>query len=165
MIVQDLKLQVRLLGALLATALGGLMFTDALRVMSEQTVLSKIAQLSTYPQAIAVCLIVAAVLVIPYFLMQTLDVFEEHREAVTRLACRSVLFGGILYAYIGYLSRGLDYKYITGIFIATSLLNLAMAASLAYGINLMQLRALDKLKFPTLEEGTETMAAEKDSAV
>ena len=144
--LHDSKIKVRLKGALLAVALGGNMVIDALRVMTPQSMTSKVAYLSTYPSALVAIWLLAALLVLPYFLMQALDVFETQRVRVTRLACWAVIAGSVQYAYMGFVSRSLDYKYITAIFVATSLVNLGVAAALAYGINLSQIRAEDKIK-------------------
>lgn len=144
--LHDLTIQARLKSALLATALGGNMVIDALRIMTPQSMTSKVAYLSTYPAALVAVWLAAALLVLPYFLMQALDVFKLYRVRVTRLACWAVTAGSVQYAYMGFASRNLDYKHITAIFIATSLVHLGTAAALAYGINLAQIRAEDKLK-------------------
>ena len=146
MIVRDLKIEVRLLGGLLAMALGGNMIIDALWIFSEHTVMSKVAQLSTYPAALAVYWIVAAALITPYFMVQVLNMFKRYNRHITRLACWSVMAGGVLYAYMGFLSRNLDYQYVTMSFIIASVMNLAMATALAYTLNSAQRRAEDDAK-------------------
>lgn len=143
MTMTGLKIELRLLGALLATALGGNMFIDGLRVLSDQTVTSKVAHLTTNPDMLAAYWLILAILVVPYFLTQVFESLEHHRTKATRLACWAVMAGGVLYAYMGYLSRNLDYKYMTGIFIATTLANMGMAAALAYSLNAAQLLAED----------------------
>jgi len=143
MIVRDLKIEVRLLGGLLATALGGNMVVDALWIFSEHTVMSKIAQLSTYPQALAYYWMLSAVLITPYFLVQVLNMFKSHNRRITRLACWSIMAGGVLYAFMAFLSRNLDYQYVTASFVASSILNMAMATALAYTLNSSQRRAED----------------------
>jgi len=146
MIVRDLKIEVRLLGGLLAMALGGNMVIDALWIFSEHTVMSRIARLSTYPQALAYYWMLSALLITPYFLVQVLDIMKHHNRHITRLACWSVMAGGVLYAYMGFLSRNLDYQYVTESFVASSILNMAMATALAYTLNSSQRRAEDDAK-------------------
>jgi len=143
MITKDLQVEVRMLGGLLATALGGGMVIDALWIFSQHTVMSRVAQLSTYPHFLAFYWLVSAALVAPYFLMQVLDIMKQHSRHVTRLACWSVMAGGVLYAYMGFLSRNLDYQYVTLSFIIASVLNLAMATALACTLNSAQRRAED----------------------
>lgn len=144
---KHLETDLRLMGGLLAVALGGNMVSDALWVLSEHTITSKVAQLSTYPHLLAALWMLCAALVIPYFLLQAFVTRSAKRRVIfTRLACWAVMAGGVLYAYMGYLSRALDYSYITEIFVGTALLNMSMAAVLAYGLNAAQRRAEDAAK-------------------
>ena len=154
------KIEVRLFGALLALTLASNMVIDALWILSQETIISKVARLSTYPQALSIYWFVAAALVIPYFLLQAFGVFEKYHRCVVRLACRSIMAGAVLYAYLGFLARNLDYNYVTESFILMSALNMGMAAALAHGLNAAQIRKEEALK--ENENLTPEKIAEKD---
>ena len=70
------------------------------------------------------------------------------------------MFGGVVYAYLGFLSRNLDFEYVTESFIVMSLLNMGMSAALAHGLNAAQIRKEEALK--EAENLTPAMVAEKD---
>lgn len=154
------KIEVRLFGALLALTLASKMVIDALWILSHETVISKVAQLSTYPEALSAWWMLAAALIVPYFLLQATGIFGGHHRPIVRLACRAVMASGVLYAYLGFLSRNLDYRYITESFILMSFLNMAMAAALAHGLNAAQIRKEEALK--ECESMTPAMMTEKD---
>lgn len=135
---KDRRLQIRLMGAVLAFSLAKDMFTAGLWVLSAQSLTGRVAQLAIYPKALAFGWIILAALVLPYFFMQIFDWFEDYRARLTRLACRSILAGGVLWIFLGYLSRDLDYKYITVIFMITGLVNIAMSTILAISLNAAQ---------------------------
>lgn len=138
MITKDSQIEVRLFGALLALTLASNMVIDALWILSQETIISKVARLSSYPQALSIYWFAAAAFVAPYFLMMALGIFGKHHGLIVRMACRAVMAGGMLYAYLGFLSRNLDYRYVMESFIVMSLLNIGMAAALAYGLNAAQ---------------------------
>jgi len=160
MIHDNRKIKVRLFGALLAVTITSKMVIDALWILSEETIISKIARLSTYPEAISLWWFLAAALVLPYFLLQAFDVFGNHHRPIVRLACRAVMASGVMYAYLGFLSRNSDYKYVTESFVIMSILNMLMAAALAHGLNAAQIRKEEALK--ETENMTPAMVAEKE---
>lgn len=133
-----LYFELRLMGALLACALGGDMLIGGLWVLSAQSLTGRIAQLSTFPTALAVVWMTLSLLVVPYLLLQVFNCFLQYRATVTRLACRAVLAGGVIWIYLAFLSKNLDYEYVTAIFIANGLLNVGMAAILANSLNTAQ---------------------------
>lgn len=141
MIVRDLKIEVRVLGALLALSFASNMVLDALWILSEQTMISKVARLSTCPWALVAYWLITSALIMPFFLMQTFGLFEKYRYRVTQLACRAVMAGAFLYGFLAFLARNLDYDFVMTSFIASSFLNMSMAVALAYGINRGQIRA------------------------
>lgn len=137
----DQKLQSRLLGAVLAFELSKDLVTGALWIMSPESVTGRVARLSTYPEALAAVWVCLALLVMPYFLMQAFSIGHRFATTITRLACRAILAGGVIWFYLAYLSKNLDYAYVTGIFIVTGLVCVAMSAALANGLNSEQRRA------------------------
>ena len=160
MIADYRKIEVRLFGSLLALTLASNMVIDALWMLSQETIISKVARLSSYPQALSLLWVVTAALILPYFFLQTCGCFARHHRTVVRLACRAVMFGGVVYAYLGFLSRNLDFEYVTESFIVMSLLNMGMSAALAHGLNAAQIRKEEALK--EAENLTPAMVAEKD---
>ena len=67
---------------------------------------------------------------------------------------------GVLYAYLGFLSRDLDYEYVTLSFILMSVINMSMAAALAYGLNAAQIRKEEAIKI--LAASTPEAVAKKE---
>ena len=135
------RIDARLLGAVLAFELAKDMVAGALWILSPESVTGRIARLSTYPEAIAGVWIFLAVLVIPYFLLQAFSIGERYSRVITRLACRSILAGGVIWCYLAFLSKHLDYAYVTEIFIIAGLSCIATAAALANSLNNAQRRA------------------------
>ena len=160
MITDYRKIEVRLFGALLALTLASNMVIDALWILSQETIISKVARLSTYPQALSLLWMVSAALILPYFLLQACGCFAGYHRTVVRLACRAIMFGGVVYAYLGFLSRNLDYAYVTESFIIMSLLSMSTSAALAHGLNAAQIRKEEALK--ECQSMTPAMMAEKD---
>lgn len=136
----DQKTESRMLGALLSLDLIANMLIAGLRILNGRTLMSSIAHLSSYPVALAYVWMGLGLLVLPYFIMQTFGVWFERRRQITRLACRALLAGGVLWAFFAYLSRNIDSQYATGIFIGCSLISTAMSALLASSINTAQIR-------------------------
>lgn len=130
----------RLLGALLAINLITGMVTSALWIFSGDTMISRVAGLSAYPRVIAYGWMALGALVLPYFAMQAFGLWMQWRRKITRLACRSLLASGVLWAFFAYLSKNIDTPFATGIFIACSLVSTGMSALLASSINTAQAR-------------------------
>ena len=157
------KIEVRLFGALLSLTLASNMVIDALWMLSQETVISKVARLSSYPLAMSAWWMMSAALVVPYFLMQVLGVFGNHHRPIVRLACRAIVASGVLYAYLGFLSRNLDYQYVTGSFVVMSFLNMGMAAALAHGLNAAQIRKEEELGVVNMTEELLANVHKKDA--
>jgi len=164
MIDHDRRIEVRLFGALLALTLASNMVIDGLWILSHETLISKVARLSSYSEALSVWWFVAAILIVPYFLLQSFGIFGNHHRAIVRLACRAIMASGVLYAYLGFLSRELDYQYVTLSFVVMSLINMAMAAALAYGLNAAQIRKEEALK-QTQNMTPEAVAAKEQADI
>lgn len=128
----------RLLGVVLAFELGKDMATGGMWILTDNSLTGRIAHLSTYPTVLAVVWILLSVLVVPYLLMQVFFVYESWRAFITRVACRAILASGVIWCYLGYLSKNLDYEYVTHIFMMNGIACVAMAALLANGLNTAQ---------------------------
>ena len=128
----------RLLGAVLAFELGKDMITAGLWMLQTESMIGRIARLSSSPDAFACVWMALAVLVVPYLLMQATDCGRAHQARITRLACWAILASGVFWVYLGYLSKNLDYSYVTKIFLFHGLTCIAMAATLANSLNTSQ---------------------------
>lgn len=144
--LKDVRIEWRLISAVLAFELAKDMSTGSMWIMSTQSVTGRIAQLSTYPTAIAVLWTLLAIAVVPYLLLQVFSVGMRFATSTTRLACRAILASGVIWCYLGYLSKNLDYTYVTEIFIVNGLTCIAMAAVMANGLNSAQRRAKESAK-------------------
>lgn len=134
----DIKLQERLLGAVLSFGLCQDMITGGLWIFSPTSVTGRIARLSIYPEAIAWTWFGLAFLTMPYFLLQMFCIGENYAAVSKRLACRAILASGVIWCYLAFLSKGLDYAFVTSIFIFTGLSCIAMSLVLALGLNQAQ---------------------------
>ena len=139
----DTTLESRLLGAVLAFELAKSMFTGGLWVLSVQSVTGRIAQLSTYPRVLAGVWICLGLLVVPYLLLQAFCIGKRYSATITRIACRAILASGVIWCYLAYLSKNLDYEYVTEIFILNGLVCVFTAAILANSLNNAQRRAAE----------------------
>lgn len=137
----DTQLQARLLGAVLSFELAKDMFTGGLWILSTESITGRVARLSAYPEALAGAWFCMAVLVVPYFLMQVFCIGERYAATFTRLACRAILASGVIWCYLAYLSKNLDYAYVTEIFIIAGLVCVAMSLVLAISLNSARRRA------------------------
>lgn len=140
---RNFALDARLFGALVAFMLGERMFTGGLWVMTPESVTGRIASLSTYPIVVACIWMTLSLCVLPYLICQIFNCWQAQRKKLTRYACWATMAGGTIWAYLGYLSKNLDYSYVTGIFLTNTLSCFAMAAVLANGLNTEQRRAED----------------------
>lgn len=134
------RIGVRLMSALLALDLAKNFISPALWIYGESTsVIGTVARLATWPQALAVLFAASAVMVGPYILMQLFCPNCTNRMRWTRCACRGLRLGGVLWFFMAYLSRDLDYEVATSVFVLNCVFSVAMAAILGYGINLEQI--------------------------
>lgn len=131
-------LDAQMLGALLAADLMNGMVTAAMWIFNDDTLISRVASLCTNPEALAYTWIALAVVVVPYFCMQTFGVLPRWRRSITRWACRAILASGVIWAYLAYLSKNIDSTNVTWVFVLHSFICVAMSAILAISINATQ---------------------------
>ena len=146
--LNDQTLEAQLLGALLAVDLMKSMLTAGLWIFNDATMMSKIASLSAYPDAMAYAWMALTVGVIPYFGMQAFGFWHAQRRQITRLACRVILASGVLWMFLAYLSKNVDSEHVTIIFILNSITFIAMSAILASSINTAQEREAQQKHLP-----------------
>ncbi|MEO8391232.1 hypothetical protein [Polaromonas sp.] len=142
--LRDALLDGRLLSVLLSCSLIFNMVDPALLILKEPaSLVSHIARITHSPVAIAATFLLMAALAAPFMVMQTFAPKTRHRRRVIRLGCLALCCGGLLWVFLAYLSRNLDYATVTGIFIRNGAWNIALAAVLANSINNEQKRASD----------------------
>lgn len=129
----------RLFGAVLSFCLAERMVEGSFWILSEQSLTGKVARLATYPSFMAVAWLCLAFFVMPYLLFQIFGVFKQHEKMIKKIACRSILAGGVIWFYLAYLSRNLDYAYVTEIFLISGLTCVVMSFILANSLNNEQL--------------------------
>jgi MFS family permease len=128
---------IRLLSVLMALDMVENMISPVLWIFGEQrSVLATITTLSSSAHALAWAWLAAAALMLPYLIAQLTD--RASRRA-TRLACLALSASGVLWMYVAFLARNLDYQYVGGLFIFDGLVCLALAGVLANSINDAQL--------------------------
>ena len=136
------KLGVRLLSVLLALDIAKNFISPAMWILGEdRSVIGTTARLASSPEALAALWLMSALMVAPYVAIQLFSPDCQAKRAFTKLASRGVCIGGVLWVYLAYLSRNLDYSIATGLFILNGFGSIALGAVLAYGLNSDQLAA------------------------
>lgn len=135
------KTECRLLSVLLAISLQFNMIEPSLLMLHEpDSLVWAVAGLSGGRTILALAFLGFALLMVPYVTMQIVDPNTRHRPRIIRIACAALCLGGVLWVYLAFLSRNLDYDTITGIFCRNGIWNIGMAAVLAYHLNNKQIR-------------------------
>lgn len=110
--------------------------SPAMWVLSEQTsVLSNVARLSSSPTALALCWLLAALLVVPFVLMEVFWRGCKHRRSVIKLATYGMILGAVIWVFMAFLTRNLDYRFAVWNFLFNGAGSLAMGALMANGLN------------------------------
>lgn len=137
MIINKL-IEVRLLSAVLAFELAKGMLTSGMWMLQEESMMGRIAKLSSFPEIFAYVWMSLALLVVPYLVLQVVGFKRSHQRIITRLACWATLTSGVFWVYLAYISKNLDYSNITEIFLLHGTTCVATAALLAYSLNIAQ---------------------------
>jgi len=135
---KDTRIEARLMGAVLAFELAKGMLCGGFWVMSPVSITGKVALLSTYPAVVGVVWIALSTLVLPYLTMQLFGIGQRYRAKLSRLACRAILASGVIWCYLAYLSKNLDYDFVTVIFLFNGMTCICTSAVLAIGLNRSQ---------------------------
>jgi len=143
--LQRSRICVRLISALLAIDLAKNFISPAMWIFGEpRSVIGTVARLATWPDGLALVFCVSAVLVVPYILMQLFSPNMPSRNRWTQWACRGLIMGGVIWMYMSYLSRSLDYEVVTALFAFNGVMAIVMAGLLGYGINQDQIELEDR---------------------
>lgn len=123
----------RLLSVVLSLDMIQNMVSPAVWILgTSHSVVSTVSRLAAYPQVIAYCWLALAFLMLPYTWEQ---ITGKPCVACTRLACFSLCAGGVLWVFLAYLARSLDYPNIDFLFGFNGLISILMGAVLANSIN------------------------------
>lgn len=139
----DTKLEYRFIGAALALELGKNMATGGFWILETSSITGKVALMSTYPAMLAMIWISLAALVVPFILLQVFGIGFAYARAIKGTACRAMLLGGVIWCYLGYLSKNLDFAYVTEIFMLNGTTCVVMSAVIAFGLNNDLRRSMD----------------------
>ena len=139
--IDDSRIEARLLGAVMAYELAKDMITNGIWMLNTDSMMGRIASLSSNAEVFAYLWMALSVFLSPYWMMQVTGFGQKYRAPVTRLACWAILISGVFWVYLAYISKGLDYALITVMFVFHGLTCIFMAAILAYGLNASQRRA------------------------
>ena len=142
------RLAARLMSVLLALDIAKNFISPALWILGEdRSVIGTTARLASNPHAMALVWLAASAMVAPYVLVQLFAPDCGGKRLATKWACRGVCLGGVLWIYLAYLSKNLDYEIATGLFIFNGVSSVALGAVLAFGLNNDQLQAEHKEVF------------------
>lgn len=142
---EENSLSARLLGAVLAFELAKDMVTSGMWMLNTETMMSRIGRLSSSVEVFSYVWMALAILVLPYLVLQVTGYGRDQESNINRLACWAILCSGVCWAYLGYLSKNVDYGYMTQVLILHSTSCLAMAAVLANGLNTSQRKKQEAL--------------------
>lgn len=114
------------------------------------SITAKVANMSLSAPVLGGLWIFAAVLVVPFVLMQVFNPEYQHRRGVIKLCNYGNIAGALIWFFMAFLARNLDYEYIILNFVINGIGGLAMATLLAIGLNNDQIEgALLKRKAKT----------------
>ncbi len=124
---------IRLLAVVLAFDMIQNMVSPAVWILGASgSIVATVSRLATYPDALAWAWLIAALLIVPF--MATQLVGRSCRRC-TRFAVLGLCVGGVLWMYLAYLGRDLDYPALPFLFGFNCVVSVAMGAVLAISIN------------------------------
>lgn len=111
-----------------------------------QSVIAKVAGLSMSPEILGCLWLLASLFVLPFVLMQLFFPGYQYRRLVVKLCNCGIITGALIWFFMAFLARNLDYEFIIFNFIINGLGGIAMAALLANGLNNDQIEATFRRK-------------------
>ena len=135
------RIESRVLSALLCVVMMRSMVDPALLILGEErSMIGVISRLAAYPHLLAYTWLSLAVLVVPYVLIQVFRPDVKCRDRIVRMASFAASAGGVLWFFLAYLSRNLDYPTAVWICSGNGLSGIGLGAVLAYTLNNTQIR-------------------------
>ena len=134
--IRRLYTAIRSLSVLVSFQIMIAFLSPAMFVLSAESSLpSKVASLATSSMALAVCWFISALAILPFVIMQTFFPACRYRRVIMRVANFGFIFGGLVWAFMAFLSRNLDYSLIVWNFSIYALIPFSMAAMMANSLN------------------------------
>ena len=134
--IARLQTAVRCLSILVAFELMMDFVSPALWVLTEYaSVISTVSRLASSSTALAAAWLLSAALVVPFVLMQIVWPDCRHRTSIIKTATYGLILGTLIWVFMAFLSRNLDYRFVFWIFLLNGLGSLGMAALMANSIN------------------------------
>ena len=100
-----------------------------------QSIMARVANLAYSSELLGACWLAAAVLVLPFVVMQVGWPDYEHHRIVTKICNYGNITGGLIWFFMAFIARNLDYDYIILNFLFNGIGSIALAALLADGLN------------------------------
>ena len=127
---------IRSLSVLISFSIVADFLSPALWILNEPTsVISRVASLSTSEVFISACWFTASALVLPFVLMQLFYPDCVHRRKIIKAATYGMIIGAVVWVFMAFLSRNLDYEFAVWNFMFNGMMALSMAALMANGLN------------------------------
>ena len=134
--IERLKEAPRWLSVLVSFQIMSDFISPALWVLNERvSVISNIARLATNPTALALCWLAAAVMVLPFVLLQLFAPECHYRRTVIKIANYGIILGALVWVFMAFLARNLDYNFAVWNFLFNGFISLTFAALMASGLN------------------------------
>lgn len=102
---------------------------------AEQSIVGKVALLSSSATALSVSWLVCAFFTCPFVLMQLFNPHIKQRRAIIKISNLAMIGGCLIWVYMAFLSRSLDYEFVIWNFLFNAVAALAMAAIMANTLN------------------------------
>lgn len=108
----------------------------ALWVLNERaSVISSIARLASNSTALALCWLAAALMVMPFVAVQLFAPECHYRRTVIKIANYGIILGALVWVFMAFLARNLDYNFAVWNFLFNGFISLTFAALMASGLN------------------------------
>ena len=99
------------------------------------SIIARVASLSSSSEIMGGCWLIAAAMVVPFVVMQVGWPDYEHHRIVTKICNYGNITGGLIWFFMAFIARNLDYDYIIFNFLFNGIGSIALAALLADGLN------------------------------
>lgn len=102
---------------------------------SPQSILALVSHLAFSGSALGWCWLVASILLVPFIVMQVSCPTYKYRRVITKMCNYGSIFGGLIWFFMAFIARNLDYEFIVFNFIINGIGSFVLATLLANGLN------------------------------
>ena len=99
------------------------------------SVVSNVASLSSSARAMAIAWLICALAIAPFVVMQVFESSFSHRRVIIKLSNLGMMGGCMVWVFMAFLSRNLDYEFAIWNFLFNGVAALGMAALMANTLN------------------------------